>query len=122
MNIIAFLIFFAAAKDPTPRACIDCHKADTKLSVQLAKPAPAPLLAKLQPIAPKGAKLTGKHPAVAFAFKDIPAKCATCHTSTAKIAPPLSRMMHIIHDTPCASCHKMNPATGVAAVPSGAEM
>ena len=123
--LVAILLAAASAapKDPYPRACIDCHKGDSRLSVQLSKPAPAPLLAKLQPLAPKGVKLSGKHPAVAFAFKDIPAKCMTCHATTSKNAPPFFRMMHVLHvpDVQCTSCHKMNTATGQPAIPSGSE-
>lgn len=121
------LALFAAAtpakKDAYPRACVDCHaKPEMRISALLQKPNAA-LTAKLQPLAP--AKLTGKHPAVAFAFKDIPAKCMTCHTPTSKTAPRFSRIMHAIHLTDgqgeCTNCHKLNAKTGDWALPSAAE-
>jgi len=120
---------FAAAtpakKDAYPRGCVDCHaKPENRIGVLLQKPNAA-LAAKLQPIASKGVKLSGKHPNVAFALKDIPAKCKSCHNTMSKTAPLFPRMMHIIHLTDgqgeCTNCHKFNATTGDWAVPSAAE-
>lgn len=128
--LLASIVFTANAatpqtppKDPAPRACVDCHTKDMKLSVLLQKGAPKSL-AKIQAIAPK--KLTGKHPPVAAAVKDIPAKCLPCHAAGSKIAPPFSQMMHLVHlttgaATQCVACHKLKAATGVMSVPSAAE-
>jgi hypothetical protein len=111
------------AKDPAPRACVDCHTKDMQLSVLLQKGTPKSA-AKVQPIAPK--KLTGKHPPVPAAVKDIPAKCLPCHAAGSKIAPPFSQMMHVIHlttgaATQCTACHKLNATTGVMSVPNASE-
>ena len=123
------LVLLAAAtpakKDAYPRACVDCHaKPEMRISALLQKPKPA-LTAKIQPLAPKDVKLAGKHPAVAFALKDIPAKCMSCHSATSKTAPRFSRMMHVIHLTDgqgeCTNCHKFNAATAEWAIPSAAE-
>jgi len=123
MKIAALLLLLAAAaaKDPYPKACVDCHKGPMKLSVMLAKPNAA-LAAKVQPFAPKGVKLTGKHPVVTAAYKDIPAKCMPCHSATAKTTAPMPKIMHTVHaGTECTSCHKFNPATAEQVVPSGPE-
>jgi hypothetical protein len=128
--LLASIVFTANAampqtppKDPAPRACVDCHTKDMKLSVLLQKGAPKSL-AKIQAIAPK--KLTGKHPSVAAAAKVIPAKCLPCHAAGSKIAPPFSQMMHLVHlttgaATQCVACHKLNATTGVMSVPSATE-
>jgi hypothetical protein len=123
MKIAALLLLLAsaAAKDPYPKACVDCHKGPTKLSVMLAKPNPA-LAARVQPFAPKGTKLTGKHPAIAFAFKDVPAKCMPCHSATAKTTAPMPKIMHTLHaGMDCTNCHKFDPKTAEQVVPSGPE-
>jgi hypothetical protein len=109
-------------KDPAPRACVDCHTKEMKLSALLAKTPKS--LAKVQAIAPK--KLTGKHPPVTAAVKDVPAKCLPCHAAGSKIAPVFSQMMHVVHltsgaATQCTACHKLNAATGVMSIPSAAE-
>jgi len=121
--VLVLLVAAAPAKkDPYPRACVDCHAKELKLSTMLVKPNAA-LAAKVQPFAPKGVKLTGKHPAVAFAFKDIPVKCMTCHSATSKNAPQFSRMIHTIHvpdgHAECANCHKLD--AGNMTVPSAGE-
>ncbi len=122
---LVLLMFVAAAppkKDAYPRACVDCHAKERKLSTLMAKP-DAALAAKLQPLAPKGVKLTGKHPAVAFAFKDVPAKCMTCHSATSKTAPQFPLLIHTIHvpdaHAECTNCHKFDG--GEMRVPSGGE-
>ncbi|MEK7474407.1 MAG: hypothetical protein AAB152_02130 [Candidatus Coatesbacteria bacterium] len=129
-----------SAADATPGACVDCHvkgaDGDLRLSVILAgltKEVPAALLAKSQAAAPKGVKLKGKHPNVAAMIKSIPDGCLKCHTKTSKSIPALSQLMHVIHMTggdankflksggACASCHKLDEATGLQPIPSGAE-
>jgi cytochrome c553 len=128
ISALALAMFVAATpvkKDAYPRACVDCHaKPEMRISVLLQKPNAA-MTARLQPLAPKGVKLAGKHPAVAFAFKDIPAKCLTCHGPAAKNAPQFPRMMHVIHLTDgqgeCVNCHKYSAATGDWKIPSAAE-
>jgi len=127
--------------DATPGGCVDCHvkgaTADLRLSVlmaALAKQVDPALLARSQAAAPKGAKLKGKHPNVAAMLKSIPDGCLKCHTRTSKTIPALSQLMHVIHLAPgaehdafakaagaCASCHKLDPATGAQPVPSGPE-
>ena len=128
MNIAIVSVFLAAAvaaKDPTPRACVDCHAKETRLSAMMPKVS-AKTVAKVQPFAPK--KLTGKHPPVTAAVKDIPAKCMPCHGADSKIGPRFDAMMHVIHLTDnaafkgdCTSCHKLNAAKGTMSVPSAAE-
>lgn len=123
--VIFFTFAAAPAKDPYPRACVDCHsgKPAPKLSVSmktLAGTVPPALLKQLQPAAPKGVTLKGKHPAVPV--KDVPASCLKCHGTASKTMPPLYRMMHLIHSgkAECANCHKFD-ATGQPSVPSATE-
>jgi cytochrome c553 len=131
----------APAADAVPGACVDCHvktaEADLRLSVLMAamtRQVEAPLLARLQAAAPKGVKLKGKHPNVAALMKSIPDGCLKCHARTSKSIPALSQLLHVIHLAPgeendrfakaagsCASCHKLNPATGAQVIPSGPE-
>ncbi|HSP13997.1 MAG TPA: hypothetical protein VLV78_04520 [Thermoanaerobaculia bacterium] len=127
------------AKDAFPKACVDCHTGKAGMPAPLSttiknwsvKVDPK-MVAKLQPFAPKGLTLKGKHPAVAA--KDVPAMCLKCHTATSKVAPPLAPMMHGIHFTggeanpyltkfggECTNCHKFNAATAQWSFPAGSE-
>jgi len=128
MNIGMVSLLLAAtvaAKDPTPRGCVDCHTREMRLSVMLPKVS-AKTVTKVQPLTPK--KLTGKHPSVASAMKDIPGKCMTCHSKEMKIAPPFDAMMHVIHLTDnaafngdCTACHKFNAVRGTMVIASAPE-
>lgn len=131
------------ADDQFPRACVDCHlnytdmNMDTRISTLMAQwtnEVEPRLLAKAQASAPEGMKLTGKHPAVADAGKNVPKTCLTCHARGSKIAPPFAGMLHAIHLTgggenhfmtlfqgECTHCHKLNLETGQWKIPSGGE-
>jgi len=129
--------------DPFPNACVDCHlnyeqmKLDTRFSTAMQSWSEAvepALLEKAQASAPTGMVLKGKHPKVAGALADIPAKCLSCHGKGSKVAPPFASMIHRIHLTggeenhfltlfqgECTYCHKLNATTGQWTIPSGSE-
>lgn len=131
------------AADAHPNGCVDCHinmpniAVDARLSTSIRRWADTvdpKLLAKAQGTMAAGTTLKGKHPSVASLLKDIPAACITCHTPRSKVAPPFSRLMHVIHLTggdenhfmtlfqgECTHCHKLNINTGEWSVPSGPE-
>lgn len=114
--------------DASPKACVDCHKADKKLSTKLAawaEKVDGPILALAQATAPATLKIKGKHPKMAFG-KAIPKSCLGCHAKTSKMAPPFSQLMHLIHETgankqDCTACHKLDVKTGVMSVGVGDE-
>lgn len=114
--------------DASPKACVDCHKADKKLSTKLAAWADkvdGPLLDMAKAASPATLKLKGKHPKMAFG-KAIPKSCLGCHAKTSKMAPPFTQLMHLIHRTgansiDCAACHKLDVKTGVMSVAVGDE-
>jgi hypothetical protein len=76
-------------QDAFPRACVDCHtnqpqinldqRFSTLMKAWSIKVDPK-LLEIAQAAAPKGVTLKGKHPPAAFALKNIPAGCLTCHS------------------------------------------
>jgi hypothetical protein len=130
-------------EDAFPRACVDCHtnhpemKIDARISSLMKgwndKVEPA-LLARAQAAAPSGVTLKGKHPVAAFALKNIPAGCLTCHSKKSTLAPPFAQMVHRIHLTggeenhfltvyqgECTHCHKLNMSTGQWSMPSAPE-
>lgn len=130
-------------EDAFPRACVDCHtnhpelNLDARLSSLMKgwnnKVEPE-LLAKAQAAAPSGVTLKGKHPVAAFALKNIPAGCLTCHSKKSTLAPPFAQMLHKIHLTggeqnffltvyqgECTHCHKLNAETGLWSLPSAPE-
>lgn len=128
------------AKDPFPRACVDCHvrlpEQDVRLSTLMAKwtEAVEPALLDRAKAAAPGLALAGKHPAVPEALGDVPAACLTCHGKDSTTAPPFGRMLHAIHlgggesshyltlfQGECTHCHKLDLKTGVWSLPSGAE-
>jgi hypothetical protein len=134
----------AAAVDPYPNACIDCHVvqkdkgSDRRLSVALknwtAGKVDADLLAKSKASAPAGLVLKGKHPDAEDALEDIPGACLDCHSGTSKKAPPFGRLLHLVHLTggtnntfvtsfksDCMHCHKLDSRTGEWSLPSGPE-
>jgi hypothetical protein len=133
----------AAAPDPFPRACVDCHleyverRMDVRLSTLMAgwrEKVDPKLLAKARAAAPAGAKLEGRHPPVPGALASIPAGCLGCHGEKSTRAPPFARLMHAVHLTGgpenhfietfqgrCTHCHKLDAATGAVVVPSGPE-
>lgn len=124
--LLAALPLFAA--DPYPRACVDCHNGSKAPKVSAVmnqwKTSVSPkLLAKLQPLAPKGIVLKGRHPNSATSTQDIPNTCVKCHSATSRLAPPFPAMLHVVHwpAVECTNCHKPNPATGLATVASGPE-
>jgi hypothetical protein len=129
--------------DAFPRGCVDCHtnhpelNLDSRISSLMKgwndKVEPA-LLAKAQATAPNGVTLKGKHPVAAFALKNIPTGCLTCHSKKSTLAPPFAQMLHMIHLTggeknhflsanqgECTHCHKLNPSTGLWSLPSAPE-
>jgi len=131
------------AEDQFPNGCVDCHiiqpgiNLDVRLSSVMRpwkEQVDQKTLAKAQASSPKGMVLKGKHPAVDYAFKDIPAACLKCHGKTSKQAPPFSEMLHAFHLTgggenpfmtlfqaECTHCHKLNLTTGALMMPSAPE-
>jgi hypothetical protein len=130
-------------EDPFPHGCVDCHinhpemNMDVRISTLMKqwndKVEPT-FLTKAQVCAPSGVKLKGKHPIVANALKDIPAGCLKCHSKVSTVAPPFSKMLHIIHlsggeknhfltlfQGECTYCHKLDLSTGKWSLPSGPE-
>ncbi len=114
--------------DASPKACVDCHAGEKKLSTRLAawtEKVEGPIAAHVKAATPATMKLKGKHPKLAFG-KAIPKSCMGCHAATSKIAPPMGRLMHLIHETganklECAACHKLDPATGLMSIPTADE-
>jgi hypothetical protein len=127
--------------DPFPHACVDCHVLlpdhDQRLSTLLEawrQQVPPALLTKAQAAAPEGKELRGKHPGIpSSVWQDVPNACAKCHKADSKVAPPLPRLVHLIHLTggsendfltefqgQCTYCHKLD-AEGNWHVPSGPE-
>ena len=114
--------------DASPRACVDCHAGDKKLSLKLAawtEKVEGLIAAHVKAATPAAVKLKGKHPKLAFG-KAIPRSCLGCHARTSKMAPPFSTLMHLVHRTggqsvDCTSCHKLDAATGVMSIPSADE-
>lgn len=131
------------AEDKFPNGCIDCHinmpdiKQDERISTLMSKwnkKVESKLLKKAQAVAPAGVMLKGIHPLASASLKNIPAACATCHSKTSRMAPPLATLLHTLHLTggdenhfltifqgECTYCHKMNAVTGVWTMPSGQE-
>jgi hypothetical protein len=128
------------AQDPYPKGCVDCHVKRAGMPTPISSDIKSwtvnvdpKLVARLQPAAPKGVTLKGKHPNVAAMVKEIPSGCLKCHAQGSKMAPPLSAIAHIVHLTgeknpflttlrgECASCHKLNAATGEMVLASAAE-
>ena len=131
------------AEDQFPGACVNCHvnRTDIGLDVRLSTlmkqwytTVPAPLLAKATASAPAGVTIKGKHPEADASLQDIPGRCLRCHSRTSKLAPPFAQMLHLIHLTggadnhfltmfqgECTYCHKLDPASGKWAIPSGPE-
>lgn len=130
-------------EDAFPHGCVDCHtnrpemKMDFRFSSLMKEwnnKVEPELLAKAQAAAPKGVTLKGKHPVAAFALKNIPGGCLTCHSKKSTLAPPFAQMLHKIHLTggeenyfltvyqgECTHCHKLNAATGLWSMPSAPE-
>ena len=128
------------ADDPYPNACVDCHihyedmKLDTRFSTllqQWGREVEPKLLAQAQASAPMGMTLKGRHPPVAGAVLDVPAKCLVCHGKASKTSPPFASMIHSIHLTggpenhfvtlfqgECTYCHKLEMSTGRWRIPS----
>jgi hypothetical protein len=122
---------------------VDCHlnyveqKMDVRISTLMKRwneKVDPELLRKVAGSAPSGLTLKGRHPVVAEALKNMPARCLPCHGKTSKMAPPFSRMLHTIHlaggmENPfltlfqgeCTHCHKLNVSTGQWSLPSGPE-
>jgi len=132
------------APDQFPGGCVDCHKnyPEMKLDVRIStlmqgwtNGVEATFLEKMQPLAPAGLQLKGRHPAVSAAMlEDIPGSCLKCHGESAKKAPALGQMMHVIHlggvkdghflsifQGECTHCHKLDSATGMWRTPGGRE-
>jgi hypothetical protein len=128
-------------KDAFPKACVDCHvnrpDMPLPLSVRLKQwneKVDPQLLAKVQPSAPKGMTLKGKHPNVAAMTKEIPGGCLKCHGKESKMAAPFATMIHAIHLTggdenpflttfqgECTHCHKLDTKSGQWSMPSASE-
>jgi len=119
-----------------PSACVVCHTktadGDHSMSAIIAgmvKGVDAKLLAKAQAAAPEGATLKGKHMNVASMVKSVPDGCVKCHNDKSKMAPPMGRMLHMIHLTgednhfaklgTCTSCHSLDEKTGVQSITNG---
>ena len=129
------------ADDKFPNACVDCHKNrpdanyDARLSTIMTgwftKTDPE-VVKKAQGAAPSDVTLTGVHPKVSEAWKDIPSACISCHRSKPN-APRFDNVIHLIHLTgernhfltayqgECTICHKLNTTTGQWKVPSNPE-
>ena len=131
------------AEDPFPRGCVDCHvnmpdrKIDVRLSTlmkQWESAVDPALLARVQPFAPSGVVLKGKHPKSNVAAADIPTSCIGCHAAQRKAAPSFDRMIHGLHLTggdknhfltefqgQCTYCHKLDTASGAWSLGRGKE-
>lgn len=131
------------AEDPFPRGCVDCHveRPDLKMDVRLStimrpwqtQVDPA-FLARVQPYAPSGVMLKGKHEPFDDTKEDIPTACITCHDKKPKTAPPFARLVHGLHlvggeknhfltkfEGQCTYCHKLDTVTGAWSVGHGSE-
>ncbi len=114
--------------DASPRACVDCHTGDKKLSLKLAawtEKVDGPMAAHVKAVTPPTVKLKGKHPKLPFG-KAIPKSCMGCHAANSKVGPPMGPLMHLVHRTggqnvDCTACHKLDTATGKAGIPSADE-
>jgi hypothetical protein len=65
--VVLFVALPLTAADPYPRACVDCHDKGSVLKMsavmeRLKSSADPVLVAKLQPLAPKGITLKGRYP------------------------------------------------------------
>jgi hypothetical protein len=131
------------AEDPFPRGCVDCHvnmpdrKMDARFSTlmkQWESAVDPALLARVQPFAPSGVVLKGKHPKFNVAAADIPTSCISCHAAQRKAAPAFDRMIHGLHLTggeknhflvefqgQCTYCHKLDAASGAWSLGHGKE-
>ncbi len=131
------------APDQFPRGCVDCHvnRPDMNMDVRLStiiggwqEAVPPEMLARLQPFAPEGMTLKGKHPKVTVAGAEIPKSCLMCHSKTSRSAPPFVRMLHGIHllggeqnhflsmfQGECTHCHKLDRGTGAWSLGNGVE-
>lgn len=130
------------ADDPFPAACVSCHIVlpdgmDVRLSTLMSQwegGVEPPLLEAAQASAPTGVTLTGRHPPMGDASRDIPAACLTCHGRTSNIAPPFARLMHRVHlgggptsifltafQGECTYCHKLDLTSGAWSLPSASE-
>ena len=131
------------AEDPFPRGCVDCHvnmpdrKMDARFSTlmkQWENAVDPALLARVQPFAPSGVVLKGKHPKSNVASADIPTSCIGCHAAQRKAAPSFDRMIHGLHLTggdknhfltefqgQCTYCHKLDTARGAWSLGHGKE-
>jgi hypothetical protein len=128
--------------DPMPNGCVSCHlnypelKVDARFTTLMKAWSEGTiepkLLAKAKAAGPEGLTIKGKHPPTAFAVKDVPKACLTCHAKTSKVAPPFARMIHLIHLTggeenvflrafqgECTMCHKLDQKTGAWSLRSG---
>lgn len=128
--------------DKFPNACVDCHMNrpdagfDARLSTIMTgwftKTDPE-IVKKAQGAAPSGITLTGVHPQVSEAWKNIPSACISCHREKPN-APRFDNVIHLIHLTggdsnhfltafqgECTNCHKLNTITGQWIVPSNPE-
>jgi hypothetical protein len=125
-------------KDNFPHGCVDCHTGKPGMPQPIGSiikswsvSVDAKMLAKLQPFAPKGMVLKGKHPGVPV--REVPGICFKCHAAS-KSAPPFAWMAHGIHLTggdtnpyltkfggECTNCHKFDPVTAQWSMPTGVE-
>jgi hypothetical protein len=130
------------AEDRFPGGCVDCHinmperKMDERLSTRMGRwveGVEPQLLARIEPSAPAGAGLKGKHPVATASLKNIPAGCISCHGKSSTAAPSFAAMIHLLHlggegnhfitlfQGECALCHKFDARNGTWSVPSGPE-
>ena len=131
------------AEDSFPNGCVDCHinyvqmNMDTRFSTLLknwSEKVEPKILEQAQASAPEGMTLKGKHPNATSSLKNIPKGCLACHGRESKMAPPFSKMLHIMHYTggdkspyltifqgECTHCHKLDLSKGLWVIPSGPE-
>lgn len=131
------------AEDLYPNGCVDCHvvmkemNMDVRLSTEMAEWGEEvdPKWVDLAKAASFDASvITGVHPEVSDALKDVPNGCLECHKKDSKTAPPFARLLHLIHLTggdespfmtynqgECTHCHKLDGKTGEWRIPSAPE-
>ena len=128
-------------RDMFPGGCVDCHrnrpeiKRDFRISTYIrdwTQAVDPKVRNRVQAIAPKGVKLSGKHPPMAAeSFRDVPKSCNPCHANPQAKIPQMGPMLHALHlmggtanhfltlyKGECALCHKFDSKTASWRIPS----
>lgn len=129
--------------DRFPKGCVDCHidmpqiNQDERLSSIMApwvERVPPEILEKTINAAGSDAPIKGRHPLTTDMFRSVPGSCLACHEKGPGAVVPLAPLIHLIHLSArednhfltifqghCTHCHKFDPVTGLAHVPSAPE-